>query len=236
MWNQSHMNMNPTHLPPAGRGAGLPAAFRGRSPQWAPPTNRGWITTTLQPWQPPTNSKTPPPWSPDLAEVYPFRKYVKDLILWSAGCDLPEHQQGPAAVLQLAGSARALADEILVNEFIQGVTADWGDGQGVAAHPGLHLLIRRLGDRFNELEIEVVLRTMLDFMNFTRNNREDIDTALTRFDIVHSRAQDSAAINVSYSVLAYLLLKAMHIHFSRWPNLLLSWGGSFPTNGHNSVL
>lgn len=110
-----------------------------------------------------------------------------DVILWSAGADIPEHQQGPAAILQLAGLAWALADEIQVAELMHSVAADWNDGQGIAAHPGLHLLVRGLGERYHELEIEVVLRTLIDFMTMRRRPREDIDTALARFDFVQEQ-------------------------------------------------
>lgn len=44
------------------------AAFRRNAgaPQWQPQTKRGWVAQSVQPWQPPTNSKTPPPWSPEM--------------------------------------------------------------------------------------------------------------------------------------------------------------------------
>ena len=86
-----------------------------------------------------------------MASYYPFREYCKDLILWSADADVPVHQQRPLAVLQLAGTARSLADEIDVTELMNGVTAGWGEGMGIALHPGLHALIRRLGTRYREL-------------------------------------------------------------------------------------
>ena len=116
------------------------------------------------PWQPPTNSRTPPPWSPDMAWQYPLHVYARDLIMWSLATDLPVAQQGPAAVLQLGGTARTLAAEMEHHVLVQGETADWGDGNGQAPHVGLHVLLRRLVQRFGELDTETLLRTLMEFM------------------------------------------------------------------------
>ena len=164
-----------------------------------------------------------------MVHFYPFRRYAKDLILWTCGCDIPLHAQGPAAVMQLGGTARALADEISLDQLTIGITADWGDGAGLIHRPGTHVLIRRLGERFNELEIETVLRTLVDFMTFHRLGKEDIDTALTRFDILYSRARESAHFEVSPSVLAFLMLSMLGIQYHRWTMLFMNWGGQFPT-------
>lgn len=161
--------------------------------------------------------------------VYPFRRYARDLLLWTCGCDIPLQSQGPAAVMQLAGAARALADEIPLDQLMQGVTPDWGDGLGIAPHPGTHLLLRRLGERFNELEIEMILRCLVDYMSFQRLPREDIDTALTRFDILYARARESAAFEVSASLLAFMMLTMLHIPHTRWTMLFMNWGGQLPT-------
>ena len=104
--------------------------------------------------------------------------------MWSLATDLPVAQQGPAAVLQLGGTARTLAAEMEHHVLVQGETADWGDGNGQAPHVGLHVLLRRLVQRFGELDTETLLRTLMEFMCYRRGAREDIDQAITRFDIL----------------------------------------------------
>ena len=181
-------------------------------------------------WLPVMNSKSPPPWSPEMAITYPLRHYCKDVILWSVGCDLNPAQQGPTAVLQLAGEARTIADEINITELMNGVTADWGDGLGAVHHAGLLLLLRRLGERFGELETETAVRVMLEFFNYRRQRQSNIDQAITQFDILHVRAVDNASLGMSPSVLAYMLLQALGIGPHRWPMLFMNWGGTFPIN------
>jgi len=183
----------------------------------------------FRPWQPQTSSKTPPPWAPDMQWYYPLRRYAKDLLLWSAQTDLNARQQGPAMILQLGGGARALADEIQVTDAIDGVNADWGDGRGLTHHSGLHVVLRQLAGRYGELEIESVLRTLIDFMSFRRIPHEDIDQALTRFDILYSRAESNASVQVSPAVLSFILLVNMGIQPHRWPIIFMKWGGAFPT-------
>ena len=60
-----------------------------------------------------------------MAWQYPLHLYARDLIMWSLATDLPVAQQGPAAVLQLGGTARTLAVEMDHLVLVQGETADW---------------------------------------------------------------------------------------------------------------
>ena len=164
-----------------------------------------------------------------MASYYPLRRYAKDLLLWVASTDIPDNQMGPAAVLQLSSGARALADEITLADLQQGVTADWADGMGHVPHHPIHNLLRILAGRFGEMEVETVIRAMIDFLEFQRHPSEDIDLAITRYDILYSRAREHSALDVSCSVLAYLLLNGLCIPASKWPMLFMTWGGSFPT-------
>ena len=188
-------------------------------------------------WQPQMNAKTPPPWSPDLQWDYPFRRYAKDLLVWAASTDVPLAQQGPSAMLQLQGGARTLVDQMQLTQLQNGENADWGDGAGTILHPGIHCMLRALASRFSELEIETILRSLLEFFGFRRAPGEDIDACLTRFDITHKSAADHAAVALSPSVLAFVLLRALNVSPLRWPVLFMPWGGAFPTtDGHISAL
>ena len=165
------------------------------------------------------NAKSPPPWDPAMSPFYPFRRYAKDLILWSLGADVQQQQQAASAVLQLSGGARALADELNVTLLMVGQQADWGDGRGDVIHPGIEILLRRLGERFGELESEMIIRILTDFLSYVRSPHQDIDAALTQFDILYARAVESASMSVSPSILAYFLLSAMLIGPKAWPML-----------------
>ena len=89
--------------------------------------------------------------------------------------------------------------------------------------------MRRLGERFGELESEMIIRMLTDVLSYVRSPRQDIDAALTQFDILYARAVESASMSVSPSILAYFLLSAMLIGPKAWPMLFYPWGGAFPT-------
>ena len=167
---------------------------------------------------------------------YPFRKYAKDLLVWSLSAEVQTPHQAPAALLQLSGGARELADQIDLQQLVLGVTGDWHDGQGNVAHTGIHLLLKRLGERYGELATEEVIRTLMEFFTFYRPQGEDIDQALTRWDIALTRAQETAALGMSPSVLSFLLLHAFQVSVDRWPVLFMTWGGNFPTTDEHYKL
>ena len=48
-------------------------------------------------------------WSPEMERTYPFRNYVRDVLLWSMLTDLLPHQQAAAMVLRLKGAAGSLS-------------------------------------------------------------------------------------------------------------------------------
>jgi len=140
---------------------------------------------------------------------YPLRRYAKDLLSWSAQTELNAQQQGPAMILQLGSGARALAVEIQVASVTDGVTADWGDGRGAVQRSGLHVVLRRLAPRYGEHEVETVLRTLIDFTTFRRFPREGNDQALTRFDILYSRAEQNVTMMMTPAVLPFTLRSTM---------------------------
>jgi len=152
---------------------------------------------------------------------YPLRRWAKDLLLWIAQSELQATQQGPAITLQLSGGARALIDEVDITDIIQGTTGDWGDGQGNAHHPGPLVILRRLSERYGELEIETNVRAPIELMTCQQGPHEDVDQALTRFDILYSRATTHAAVQMSPAFLAYILLSVRRVSPSRWPVLFM---------------
>ena len=127
----------------------------------------------------------------------------------------------------------ALADELDVTSLIQGAVEDHYDGLGLQPKSGIQILIHRLGQRFGELEVELTIRAIIEFMNFYRTPSESIDQALSRFDILYHRASTIAGLELPAVGLAYLMLRALHIDPSEWPVLFMPWGGAFPNTAQH---
>ena len=115
-----------------------------------------------QSWTPQSNSKTPPSWCPEMEHRYPLRRWTHDVSLWTMATDIPAQQQGPNLALQLAGAALTLVDEIPPQQLRDGGMTDLGDAQGPVNVSGVMLLIHRLLKRFGELEIETVVRSLVE--------------------------------------------------------------------------
>ena len=92
------------------------------------------------------------------------------------------------------------------------------------------MILRRLSERYGELEIETNIRALIELMTFQQGPHEDVDQALTRFDIPYSRATTHAAVQMSPALLAYILLSVLRVSLRRWPVLFMPWGGAFPTS------
>ena len=100
----------------------------------------------------PTGSlKIPPAWDPAWAAQYPFSVFTQDALLWSQATDVEAERQGPAMVMRLGGTAKALAREIDIQVLAQGAIQDIGDGQGAVQHTGVTLLLYALARKFSPL-------------------------------------------------------------------------------------
>ena len=165
-----------------------------------------------------------------MAWQYPLQKYVKDLMVWSISTDIDTHQQGPRAMLQLGGRARELIDQVDTRILQHGEMADYNDGRGLSTQSGIEALCNRLHIRFGELETETIIRSLIEYYAFNRLPGEDVDQALTRYDILWQRLVDTGHVYMAPALVAYHLLKGMMIHPSRWPVLFMPWGGRFPVD------
>ena len=92
-----------------------------------------------------STSKIPPYWEPALEQRgYPFRTWLQDLDIWSAGTELDEELKAPAVAQRLGGAARALVREVPAGELRDG---RWDMAVG-AQETGMTLLVRGLTRRF----------------------------------------------------------------------------------------
>eukprot|EP00959_Pyramimonas_sp_CCMP1952_P139287 2915354-Pyramimonas_sp.AAC.1 len=76
--------------------------------------------------------------------TYHFRRWVEDVTMWSLGSDAPAHKQARRVVLSLAGTARAMAQELSQDYLTDGAVIELWDGIGLQNVSGLGFLIHRL--------------------------------------------------------------------------------------------
>ena len=166
--------------------------------------------------------KTPPSWCYENAANYSLRSWISDVVLWASATDLEPERQGPAVALQVFGCARDLIREIPAPHLRDGL---WEQGQHV---PGLMLLCRQLASRYAPLDAELQTRAMAELMGFSRMNNESIDSCLTRFDVLRSRAIQQGGFAMSVTSLSWLLLNGLRLRPEQWDRLLLAHDGEFP--------
>ena len=87
--------------------------------------------------------RSPPAWSVELAESYPFRLWARDIIAWCCVCPLRMEQRGAAVELALGGAARDLVREMDMNTKMNGFDED--DGNGNVRHvDGVSYILRAM--------------------------------------------------------------------------------------------
>ena len=169
--------------------------------------------------------KTPPAWGPERANVYPFSQYVKDVMLWSIATDMDIMRQGPAVAMQMTGAAKLRVSQIL--EMDNGLLMlQRGNGEMT----GLMLLLQNIGDKFAPLEVELSTRAMHDMMSFRRNPGESIDTLLTRFEMVRTRAMTRGGMAMTYEGLTWILMRSVGLNADQWDRSLDQLQGRMPNN------
>ena len=105
--------------------------------------------------------KVPPAWGPTRERDYPFRDYIRDLVVWSLGTDVEPHRQCALAMQRLEGPARALIDERIghdANVIMYGDIRDMGDGQGARRIGGLATFMFVLQEIYGEFQHETAVR------------------------------------------------------------------------------
>ena len=174
------------------------------------------------------NLKVPPAWSPEFEAHLPVHHWARDISLWSLATDLPVGRQGPAAVLQLGGLARALAREMDEYELVQGrQEPDPATGQPVMIS-GLAILVRQMLRKFGSLDEKRSILAIANLLGFQRLHNENIDAILARFDLIVYRASSLASFVMGNQGLVWLLMSALHIQPFMWMQFLQLTGGRLP--------
>ena len=168
--------------------------------------------------------RLPPRWEPGLENSLPFRVWLQDLMLWTIGTDLQPHQQCAAIIQQLGGAARELARSLTPAEVYQG-----GVVNGVQLDPVSYLL-HGLSSRFGPLDEESRLRATQDLLSFARRQGETVDTLISRFELVRSRARTEGGGVVSVESAALILLRACGVSSEQFQTLTQPFGLRLPGN------
>eukprot|EP00959_Pyramimonas_sp_CCMP1952_P430786 9021855-Pyramimonas_sp.AAC.1 len=171
--------------------------------------------------------KVPPAWSPEWSSRYPFRRWLRDVTLWSIATEIPESAQGAAVVLRLGGAAREFADELDAQILQQGQILDLQDGLGPRQVTGLAVLLRALARNYALEAGEDAIRAMAEMMAFSVQQHETIDVALNRFQVLKSRAIDHG-LNPGPSGWAWMLMTGLRVQPDEWLHLLGMFDNRLP--------
>lgn len=184
------------------------------------------------------NGKVPPSWDPSSDRHYPFRHYVTDVRLWSAATDLPEARQGAAAALRLTGAAKLLVREFDPQTLVNGMDVldpaggfDQNGNPAIIHLNGLDVLLRELSNRYAPLEQETQIHAISELFAFKRMQGENTDDLISRYVIVHARAQ--VQLNnapLPPAVQSWMILTALHFPREKWTVLLAPTQGMLPQN------
>ena len=183
------------------------------------------------------SSKIPPAWDPAWQRQYPFRRWIRDITWWALATDVSEGQQAAAVILRLQGTARELCSEFDPAEAQFGRDIDDGMG-GSRRINGLSALLRGLARQFAPLDGEGLVRSIAELMSFRVNPGEDIDSVLSRFQLLRSRAVNDAGMDPGPTGYAWMLMTGLQIPPDEWNALLQPLQGRLPLNDDefNSLL
>jgi hypothetical protein len=174
--------------------------------------------------------KVPPSWDPAQSREYPYRIWVQDLKLWSGASDLAQEKQGPAVALRLHGAARQVAREMDYDRLVNGTWGADQHGQAIQLRTGLEDLVQMLSTRFAPLPQESQIFAISELFSFRKSGGENIDEAISRFEVLYFRASQVGGVNLNETIRAFMVLQSCHIPVDKWPVLLIGTQGSLPNN------
>lgn len=184
-----------------------------------------------------STTKVPPYWEPGLEQEYPFRIWLQDLELWVYSTEVATERKGPSIALRLGGTAKALVREIppatLAHGANRAVDPPQYNGQGdpVMEHrSGVQVIIDMLRRRFHPFEQESQIRVLNEFFQFRRDHHEDVDSVMSRFELVLYRAGQVAQFTMPEVGRAYMILHHLRIPLEKWPLLLAETRGNLPSS------
>ena len=94
---------------------------------------------------------------------------------------------------------------------------------------GLQIVVELLKKRFMPLDQEQQIRVLNEFFMFRRDRSEDVDSLLTRFELMNYRAQTVSGLALNIVGKSWLILHHMGIPKEKWPLLLAPTQGMLPS-------
>ena len=180
------------------------------------------------------NVDTPPVWAPEYAfdpeYNYTLEEYHREVLRWCGATRVHEDRQGNLLALALGGAARSLVDDIANDVLRDGADADFLDGRGWVHRTGVEILFHALFLHFpTDVEAQM-LRTGIEFFNFTPRQGEILRAIFHRFDTMLDRANRLAELGISFPFRTWMLLSLLQLSPRRWTELLKDMQHHFPRN------
>ena len=175
-------------------------------------------------------AKVPPPWNPAWQERYPFRKWVRDITVWSLATELPHTSIASNVVLRLGGTAREISEELSPEQLMHGRWVVDMNGQWTQEMTGLGVLIQRLTAQFGYLDGESCIKSIADCIYFRAGPHEDVDSVSARFTALHNRCADEAHVDFGFEGRAWVFLTGLQIPPEEWYDMLQPLDGKLPSS------
>jgi len=148
------------------------------------------------------SQRQPPLYNPE-DRSQTFRAWVTDLMHWVMLTDLAPHQQATSIVSRLDGTARDMGMTLTPEELFNG-----GVVNGQQLDPVTYI-VAGLHRNFSQLDAEVRMAAMTEFMAFQRRRDETISSTIARYELVRNRARGEGNFDMSIEGCALQLLKAV---------------------------
>ena len=178
------------------------------------------------------NGDTPPAWTPEMAltpgYAYTLEEWCKDLMRWIGATKADAARHGPLIALQVGGAARSVVDEIDTEILRNGQNADFQDGRGFQAKTGSQMLVQALKRKFPTNQEALMLRTGMEFFQFTPRREETLEALLLRFDTLLDRANTVANLNIEWPFRSWMLMSILRLPAKKWTELLKEAGHVLP--------
>ena len=115
--------------------------------------------------------RVPPRWDPCIENVYPFREFILDTVIWTRATDVDTARQGPPIVMSLGGLAATIAREIPADVQANGGPMDLGDGRGPQQLNAVACIRYGLSRNFGPLLAKQSRSVPMDSHKFTHESR-----------------------------------------------------------------
>ena len=156
------------------------------------------------------NSDTPPAWTPEMMHCvdYPYslEEWEQDVIRWIGATRAEPARHGFLLSMATGAGARIVTDTLPPDLLAGGRVGDFNDGRGNVHRTGCAWLIFLLKQRFPTDTEALMLRTGMEFFNFTPRRNEHLEGLFLRYDAMLDKANRYANLDISYPFRTWMIL------------------------------